>query len=113
MNTFLAYLQHYYGLLAIPLIGMVIAQVIIFFARRFLDSLPDELPAGSQETTEQSQQVIQLENELKRLRAELDFVETRLTGYANPSRMRSLSSTAPMGAYVGGLRHRRARLAIG
>jgi hypothetical protein len=80
MNDFLAFSQQYYWLLLLPLMGVALAHVIAFVLRRCFPLSLDESPHATEEPTQQSEQVIQLLNEIKRLRAELDIAKGQVSG---------------------------------
>lgn len=86
MNVFLIFLQQNYGLLLLPLLPMAVVHVIAFLFRRYFGSMPDRSLTPAQEMTRQAEHVIRLQNEIKRLRTELDVAEARLAGHAVPSK---------------------------
>jgi hypothetical protein len=98
MNIFFAFVQQNYVLLLLPLIAMAIAQVIAFALRRYFASILKESQPLVQEATQQSEQVIHLEIEIKRLREELEVIKTQVNGAAYQSRsvpLPSISTLAP------------------
>jgi hypothetical protein len=111
MNLSLFFSEPFYGVAIAGAIAFAITEVLKFLLRRFLDSFDsdsEQTPTAVQAISQQSDQVTGLQTELQYLRKKLKIAETRSLDSALFGRFRS---TLPMGAYVGGLRHRRTRIA--